>query len=56
MTGDWSLQKHKLLAKFPALTEADLQFGNGKKVEMLERLQNKLGKTQNELALIINDL
>jgi len=50
---NWNEQKSKLITKFPTLTEADLHYENGKKDEMLSRVQVKLGKTKEELATVI---
>ena len=52
----WSVQKTKLKEKFAWLTDSDLLFQPGKKEEMLDRLQIKLGKTRPELQLIIASL
>jgi uncharacterized protein YjbJ (UPF0337 family) len=54
--GNWSEQKSKLKAKFPTLTDADLQYENGKKDEMLTNVQTKLGKTKEELDTIMSGL
>jgi uncharacterized protein YjbJ (UPF0337 family) len=54
--GNWDEQKGKLKTKFSTLTDADLTYEEGKKDEMLNRLQIKLGKTKEELAKIIADL
>ncbi len=51
--GSWSDQKEKLKAKFTSLTDADFQFIGGKRDEMLERIQLKIGKTKAELQNII---
>lgn len=51
--GNWNEQKGKLKAKFSTLTDADLQYEEGKKDAMLEKVQVKLGKTKEELATII---
>lgn len=53
LSGNWDEQKSKLKQKFVALTESDLLFVKGKKEEMLEKLQKKLGKTKEELFKII---
>ena len=53
---NWSEQKTKLKAKFSMLTDAELQFADGKKDEMMTKLQTKLGKTKEELAKIISSL
>ena len=49
----WFKTKSKLKKKFTALTDNDLLFAEGKKDEMIERLQIKLGKTKEELQKII---
>jgi uncharacterized protein YjbJ (UPF0337 family) len=52
-TGNWNEQKSRLKKEFPALTDKDLFFELGKKNEMLEKLQVKLGKTKEEMQQII---
>lgn len=54
--GNWNEQKGKLKQKFATLTDNDLMFAEGKKDEMLGKLQIKLGKTKEELATIISEL
>lgn len=54
--GSWNEQKGKLKQKFAALTDNDLMYLDGKKDEMLGRLQIKLGKTKDELTKLINEL
>lgn len=56
LKGTWEEQKGKLKQKFAALTDNDLMFSEGKKEEMLGRLQIKLGKTKEELHKIISSL
>jgi uncharacterized protein YjbJ (UPF0337 family) len=51
--GNWNEQKGKLKQKFAVLTDNDLMFDEGRKEEMLGRLQIKLGKTKEELRKII---
>ena len=51
--GTWNEQKGKLKQKFAELTDNDLLFTEGKKDEMLGRLQVKLGKTKEELHKLI---
>ena len=53
---NWTDQKAKLIARFSILTDADLHYENGKKDEMLNKIQNKLGKTKEELHKIIESL
>lgn len=54
--GNWNEQKGKLKQKFAALTDNDLLFTEGKKEEMLGKLQIKLGKTKEELHEILGAL
>lgn len=49
-------QIKKLKAKYPTLTDADFKFEEGKKDEMLKKLQVKLGKTKEELDVIFSAL
>ena len=51
--GNWNEQKGKLKQKFATLTDNDLMFEEGKKDEMLGKLQIKLGKTKEELQKIM---
>jgi uncharacterized protein YjbJ (UPF0337 family) len=53
VNGAWNEQKGKLKQRFAMLTDNDLLFLEGKKDEMLGRLQVKLGKTKEELTAII---
>ncbi len=54
--GNWNQQKGKLKQKFASLTDNDLMFEEGKKDEMLGKLQVKLSKTKEELEKIIEAL
>ena len=56
MAGNWNEQKGKLKQKFAELTDDDLLFAEGKKDEMMGRIQKKLGKTKEELHKIIGSL
>jgi uncharacterized protein YjbJ (UPF0337 family) len=56
LKGNWNEQKGKLKQKFAVLTDNDLMFEEGKKEEMLGKLQIKLGKTKEELHMIIEAL
>ena len=53
LKGLWSEQKGKLKQQFAWLTDNDLLFDQGRKEEMLDRLQIKLHKTREELQKII---
>ncbi len=54
--GNWNEQKGLLKQKFAVLTDNDLMFEEGKKEEMLGKLQITLGKTKEELYKIIGTL
>jgi uncharacterized protein YjbJ (UPF0337 family) len=54
--GNWNEQKGKLKQKFANLTDNDLMFQEGKKEEMMGKLQIKLGKTKEELEKLFKDL
>jgi uncharacterized protein YjbJ (UPF0337 family) len=56
LKGDWDLQKGKLKQRFAELTDNDLMFLDGKKDEMLGKLQVKLGKTKEELRKILDKI
>lgn len=51
--GNWEEQKGKLKQKFATLTDNDLLFAEGKKEEMMGKLQIKLGKSKEELHKIL---
>jgi hypothetical protein len=52
----WNYQKKKLREKFAVLTDKDLHYTEGKRHEMLRRVQLKLGKTREEFRLIMTAL
>jgi uncharacterized protein YjbJ (UPF0337 family) len=56
MKGNWEEQKGKLKMKFAMLTDNDLMFAEGKKDEMMGRLQKILGKSKEELQKVIASL
>ena len=56
LKGNWNEQKGKLKQKFASLTDDDMLFAEGKKEEMMGKLQVKLGKTKDEWHKIITDL
>ena len=51
--GNWNEQKGKLKQQYANLTDDDLMFAEGKKDEMLGKLQIKLGKTKDELNKVM---
>jgi hypothetical protein len=54
--GYWNGKKEKIKQKFPAITDQDLSFQEGKEKEMIEMLEYKLGIAKLELANIIEAL
>ena len=54
--GNWNELSGKLKQQFANLTDDDLLLKEGKEEELLGRLQNKLGKTKEELHKIISKL
>ncbi|MEY4930800.1 MAG: hypothetical protein RI909_1524 [Bacteroidota bacterium] len=52
----WREQKILLKRIFPILSDEDFVFEDGKKETMLERLQEKLGKSKPELEVIFAEL
>lgn len=56
LKGNWHEQKGKLKQKFSELTDNDLTYLEGKKEEMLGKLEIKLGKTKEELEKLIKSL
>lgn len=51
--GKWNEQKGKLKQQFAELTDDDLMYEEGKKEEMLGKIQMKLGKTKDEFTAIM---
>jgi uncharacterized protein YjbJ (UPF0337 family) len=47
--GSWNEMKGKLKQKYAQLSDDDLAFAEGKEDELLGRLQQKLGKTKEDL-------
>lgn len=56
LKGNWNEQKGKLKQKFAVLTDNDLLYEAGKEDEMLGNLQIRLGKTKEQLRLLIASL
>ncbi len=52
----WAEQKAKLQNRFASLTDKDLKFETGRKHEMIKRIGIKLGKPEEEIDQIFNDL
>jgi hypothetical protein len=56
MLRSWREQKILLKRLFPILSDEDFDFEDGKKETMLERLQEKLGKSKPELEMILAEI
>ena len=54
--GSWNEVKGKLKQRYGQLTDDDLAFTEGKEDEWLGRLQQKLGKTKEDLRAEIEKL
>ncbi len=52
--GTWNRVKGKLKEKYAELTDDDLKYTEGKEDQLLGRLQQKLGKSKDEVRRIIN--
>ena len=54
LEGGWDEFKGKLKQKFADLTDDDLLYAEGKENEMWGKLQQKLGKTEEEIRDYVN--
>ena len=54
--GNWNELKGKLKQKYAELTDDDLLYAEGKEDELYGRLQQKLGKSKEELDNLMSDL
>jgi uncharacterized protein YjbJ (UPF0337 family) len=54
--GSWNAVKGKLKQKYGQLTDDDFAFAEGKEDELLGRLQQKLGKSKEDLRKEIESL
>ena len=54
--GNWNEVKGKLKQKYGQLSDDDLTFAEGKEVELLGRLQKRLGRTKDELRAEIEKM
>ena len=53
MEGDWITQSLILKKHFPELTDEDLRFEEGKKDELILRLEEKLNKPKGEIITLL---
>lgn len=56
LKGTWNEMKGKLKQKYGQLTDDDLTFAEGKEDELYGRLQQRLGKTKEEIRNEIEKL
>ena len=56
LKGSWNELKGKLKQQYGNLADDDLVFVKGKEDELLGRLQNKLGKTKDEIRQMIEKI
>jgi hypothetical protein len=56
MKFNWRYKKFKLKRKYSSISDKDLKYTIGKEKELLERLREKLGKTNKEILDIIIEL
>lgn len=56
LEGHWDEFKSKLKQKFANLTDDDLLFEEGKREEMLAKIQVKLGKSKEDFQKLIEEL
>jgi uncharacterized protein YjbJ (UPF0337 family) len=54
--GTWNEMKGKLKQQFGNLTDDDLAFSEGKEDELLGRLQKRLGKSKEDVRLLIEKM
>ena len=46
---NWEVKKTKIQSQFPQLSSDDLMYKVGQEIELLKRLQEKLGKNKKEI-------
>lgn len=56
MKGNWNEMKGKLKQRYADLTDDDLMYTEGKEDELLGRLQQKLGKSRDEIREELDQL
>jgi hypothetical protein len=54
--GYWNDKKEKIKQKYPIITDDDLIFYEGKEKEMIEQLGLRLGKSIEEMRVVITEL
>jgi len=56
MKGNWNEMKGKLKKSYAELTDNDLLYEEGREDELYGRLQQRLGKTKEEVKKLFEDL
>lgn len=56
LKGNWNELKGKLKKSYAELTDNDLIYEEGREDELYGKLQQKLGKSKEEVKKLINDL
>lgn len=54
--GSWNEVKGRLKEEYGELTDDDLQYSEGKEDQLVGRLQQKLGKSKDEVRRIISNI
>ncbi|ANF52808.1 hypothetical protein A0O34_20825 [Chryseobacterium glaciei] len=54
--GDWNINARLLKNKFSQLTDFDLKFDEGKEIDLLDRMGNRLRKNREEVMDIIKEV
>lgn len=56
LKGYWNQAKGKLKERYAELTDDDLKYEEGKEDQLVGRLQEKLGKTKDEVKQMLRDI
>jgi uncharacterized protein YjbJ (UPF0337 family) len=55
LKGNWNVVKGKLKQRFANLTDDDLRYVEGREDELLGRLQQRTGRTREEIERILDE-
>lgn len=53
--GDWNIAKAKLKQKWAKLTDDDLKYADGKKDELIGRIQKRTGESREAVEKAVNE-
>ncbi len=56
LKGHWNETKGKLKEKYGELTDDDLTYAEGQEEQLIGRIQQKLGKTKDEVKSMLRDM